>query len=219
MKRVNKCGKSLLLFVLAAARLLGLCACGRKTESTAEPQTEGTPAPAESTAAQSSAQVSSTDYGTPAESSSGSEDAREEDPWAEGYYYDEALTAALWERFATADTNDTDGTDRGRTMTQDFLEELDRRARAWLWDGISDRDTEHAMLALSFRFPNDPPDTMRGLKSVKAGIYSFAGTDPDALAARIRLGNTEACFYLFLRAYYSPAEGRTRIYMINGLVW
>ena len=218
MKRMNKCGKSLLLSVLAAALLLSLCACGRKTESTAEPQTEGTPAPAESMASQSSAQVSSTEHSAAAESPSGSEDAPEEDPWAEGYYYDEALTAALWERFATADTNDA-GSGPGRTMTQDFLEELDRRARAWLWDGISDRDTEHAMLALSFRFPNDPPDTVRGLKSVKAGIYSFAGTDPDSLAARIRLGNTEACFYLFLRAYYSPAEGRTRIYMINGLVW
>ena len=43
--------------------------------------------------------------------------------------------------------------------------------------------------------------------------------DPDSLAARIRLGNTEACFYLFLRAYYSASEDRTRIYMINGLVW
>ncbi|MBQ6294039.1 MAG: hypothetical protein IJK77_09345 [Lachnospiraceae bacterium] len=218
MKRTNKYGKTLLMSVLAAAVLISLCTCGRKTESTAEPSTDQTAAPAESTAMQPSAQESSFAHSTPVESPSGSEDAPEEDPWAEGYYYDEALTDALWERFATADTNDA-GSDPGCTMTQDFLEELDRRAHAWLYDGISDRDTENAMLALTFRFPNDPPETARDLKSVKAGVYSFNGTDPDGLAARIRLGNTEACFYLFLRAYYSPADGRTRIYMINGLVW
>ena len=104
-------------------------------------------------------------------------------------------------------------------MTRDFLEELNCRANAWLYEGVSDRETENAMLALSFRFPGDAPDTAHGLKSVRAGIYSFGGADPDGLAARIRLGNTEACFYLFLRAYYSEAEDRTRIYMINGLVW
>ena len=218
MKRRNKCEKHFLSAVLAAVLLMSLCACGRKTESTAEPSTDRTAAPAESTAMQPSAQPGSTEHSTPAESPSGTEAAPEEDPWAEGYFYDEALTIALWERFATADTNDA-GSDPGCTMTQDFLGELDRRANAWLWDGISDRDTENAMLALTFRFPNDPPETERGLKSVKAGVYSFNGNDADGLAARIRLGNTEACFYLFLRAYYSPADGRTRIYMINGLVW
>ena len=219
MKRMNKCQKYYLPAVFTAVILMSLCACGRKTESTAEAQTEETPAPAESTTLQPSAQDSSPAHSTPMENSSGAEDAPEEDPWAEGYYFDEALTAALWERFATENTNDTDESNLGCTMTQDFLDELDRRAHAWLWDGISDRDTEHAMLALSFRFPNDSPETARGLKSVKAGVYSFNGSEPDSLAARIRLGNTEACFYLFLRAYYSPADGRTRIYMINGLVW
>ena len=104
-------------------------------------------------------------------------------------------------------------------MTRDYLEELNRRACAWLYDGVSDRETENAMLALSFRFPDDAPNAARGMKSVRAGIYSFGGANPDGLAARIRLGNTEACFYLFLRAYYSETEDRTRIYMINGLVW
>ncbi len=219
MKRLNKCGKCLLTAALAAAVLISLCACGRKTESTAEPPTDQTPAPAESTILQPSVQAGSAAHSTPADNPSGTEDAPEEDPWAEGYFYDEALTAALWERFATENTNETDESRPGCTMTQDFLEELDCRAHAWLWDGISDRDTENAMLAFTFRFPNDPPETEHGLKSVKAGVYSFIGNDPDGLAARIRLGNTEACFYLFLRAYYSPADGRTRIYMINGLVW
>lgn len=218
MNTPNRRGK--MLWVTAfLALLLALAACGRKEPGTSTDTAEETTVPpAESTVPRTTSGESSAAAGT-AVSGSSAEDAPEEDPWAEGYYYDEALTAALWERFATENTNDTDESRPACTMTRDFLEELDSRAHAWLYDGISDRDTEHAMLALSFRFPNDAPDTERGMKSVRAGIYSFQGSDPDGLAARIRLGNTEACFYLFLRAYYSPSEDRTRIYMINGLVW
>ena len=207
------------MLIALAALLLALSACGKKGQETGTDTAEETSAkPTESAVPQTTSAESSAAAGTAVPGSS-AEDAPEEAPWAEGYFYDEALSAALWERFATENTNDTDENHPACTMTRDFLEELDRRAHAWLYDGISDRDTEQAMLSLSFRFPNDAPDTERGMKSVRAGIYSFKGADPDALAERIRLGNTEACFYLFLRAYYSPAEDRTRIYMINGLVW
>lgn len=194
-----------------------LCACGRKEESTEE-NTEATSAvmtvPTESgSETQQPSSKASLETPDPAA------EAPEEDPWAEGYFYDAALSAALWECFATDNTNNTDRTDPSRTMSEDFLAELDRRAAAWLWEGISDGETEHAMLALSFRYPDDPPGTERGMKSVKASVYSLKGRDPDGLAARIRLGNTEACFYLFLRAYYSPNDDRTRVYMINGLIW
>ena len=219
MKRRDIRRNNLSSAVLAAAVLLVLCACGRKQESTAEPGTETeTAAAAQTTAPETAAEISSA---APSSESITADvaDPPEEDPWAEGYYFDEDLTAALWERFSTENTNDTGGGRLSPTMTRDYLEELNRRACAWLYDGVSDRETENAMLALSFRFPDDAPDAARGMKSVRAGIYSFGGADPDGLAARIRLGNTEACFYLFLRAYYSETEDRTRIYMINGLVW
>lgn len=202
-------------FILMAALIFG--ACGRRKESTAEsPETTSsiTTAPTES-----EAETQQPSPQTPSGTQDPSAEVPEEDPWAEGYFYDEALSAALWERFATDNTNNTDRKDPSCTMSEDFLEELERRAQAWLYDGISDADTEHAMLALSFRFADDPPDASRGMKTVKAAVYGLKGNDPDGLAARIRLGNTEACFYLFLRAYYSPAEDRTRVYMINGLVW
>ncbi len=219
MKSRNTRRNDLPIAVLAAAVLMALCACGKRQESTAAPGTETETAAAEkSTAAETVPERSSAapfSEGSTADAA----DTPEEDPWAEGYYFDEALTATLWENFATENTNDTGGGRLSPTMTRDFLEELDRRANAWLYDGVSDRETENAMLALSFRFPDDAPGTAHGLKSVRAGIYSFSGADPDGLAARIRLGNTEACFYLFLRAYYSETEERTRIYMINGLVW
>ena len=218
MNTPNRRGKMLLITALTAL-LLVLAACGRKEQETSTDTAEATLTPqTESTVPQITSGESSAAVGTAVPDSS-TENVPEEDPWAEGYFYDEALTAALWKRFATENTNDTDESRPTCTMTRDFLEELDSRAHAWLYDGISDSDTEHAMLALSFRFPGDAPDTERGMKSVRAGIYSFQGSDPDSLAARVRLGNTEACFYLFLRAYYSPAEDRTRIYMINGLVW
>lgn len=218
MKEKNRKRKYLWITALAAV-LLASCACGRKQESTEEQVTEPeTVTAAKSTAAETGEEISSA---VPSLESSIPEtaDPPEEDPWAEGYYFDEVLTAALWKQFATENTNDTEGSRLSPTMTRDFLEELNCRANAWLYEGVSDRETENAMLALSFRFPGDAPDTAHGLKSVRAGIYSFGGADPDGHAARIRLGNTEACFYLFLRAYYSEAEDRTRIYMINGLVW
>ena len=217
MKNKNKNRKILLTFGLAAGILFALCACGKKQESTADPGTGTQPETAkEATASAPYAEASSA--AIPTESRTAA-DASEEDPWAEGYYFDEALTAALWQRFTVENTNETGGSGKPPVMTRDFLEELDRRAGLWLYDGISDEETERAMLALSFRFPDDVPGTERGLKSVKAGVYSLGGRDPDGLAARIRLGNTEACFYLFLRAYYSPEEDRSRVYMINGLVW
>lgn len=205
--------------VCAAALAALACACGKKEESTPEgaetvlssEMTEPAP-PSTRSGGQEASQES------PASSDPAGE-APEEDPWAEGYYYDAALSEALWERFATENTNNTDRDDPACAMSGDFLEELNRRAGRWLWEGVSDGDTEHAMLALSFRFPDDPPDFSRGMRSVKAGVYALKGREPDGLAARIRLGNTEACFYLFLRVYYSAAEDRTRVYMVNGLVW
>lgn len=211
-------GKRYAAGLLAALMIAALCACGRKDQET-DGKTDAAPSAPESESSATSFPAPESTAEVSNEGSSASGEGPEEDPWAEGYYYDEALTRELWERFATENTNDTDESRLTCTMTQDFLDELDRRAGLWLYEGISDRETEQAMRALSFRFPRDAPETERGLKSVRAGIYSFAGRDPDGLAARVRLGNTEACFYLFLRAYYSPAEERTRIYMINGLVW
>ena len=213
--------KKIISIAIALLPLLIFCACGKS----GKPEESGTSAAlteTEGEAASSSAAEMLPQQSSQSGASAGSEEPGErpeEDPWAEGYYYDEELSRALWDLFATENTNDTDESRISCTMTQDFLEELNRRAHAWLYDGLTDSETEHAMLALSFRFPKDPPDTQRGMKSAKAGIYSLKGRDPGTLAARIRLGNTEACFYLFLRAYYSPAEERTRVYMINGLVW
>ena len=207
----------IILPALLAASIL--CACGRMKESTEEerhlPETSGIESsalPAGSDLPESSA--------VPETASSGEEGEQpEEDPWAESYYYDEALSAAVREVFTVDNTNNTDEEDPFCSMTEDFLEELDRRAALWLYEGVSDRETEQAMRALSFRFPGDKPEITRGMQSVRAGVYSLKGRDAESLAARIRLGNPEACFYLFLRAYYNAAEDRTRIYMINGLVW
>ena len=143
----------------------------------------------------------------------------EEDPWAEGYFYDEALTAGLWALFATENTNNTGAGSPDRSMTKDFLALLDGIAEKWLYEGTPDSEAEQEMKALSFRFPTDLPETQRGIKSVKAAVYGLSGNDPEQLKARILLGNSEACFYLYLRAYYSPELDRCRVYMVNGLVW
>ena len=218
MKRKNKGRNDLAMAVLAMALLFCLCACGRRPESHTDTDAAGeTETAVPSAAAETGTHPAASSAEEPAESSSAG--TAEEDPWAEGYFLDEALTAALRQRFATENTNDTDESHPSRTMTEDFLAELDRRAGLWLYEGVPDRETEQAMLALSFRFPGEAQDAEHGLKSVRAGVYGFKGNDPDALAARIRLGNAEPCFYLFLRAYYSETEDRSRIYMINGLVW
>ena len=146
-------------------------------------------------------------------------DGPEEDPWAEGYFYDEELTAALFAAFAVENTNNTDISSPARSVTAELLQQLNEAALAWFYDGVSDRETEEAMKQFSGRFPDDPPGTARRMQSVKAAVYRLNGSDPEMLRARILLGNTEACFYLFLRAYYSEAENRTRVYMINGLIW
>lgn len=104
-------------------------------------------------------------------------------------------------------------------MTGDFLLLLDAMAEKWLYEGTPDSEAEEEMMALSFRFPEDPPEIQRGLKSVKAAVYGLSGSDPEQLKSRILLGNSEACFYLYLRVYSAPGPGRCRVYMVNGLVW
>ena len=220
--------KTCLLLFLALS--LTLSACGHASESSAEMpgSTGGGAGTAESgretLASDPHGQEDPTGEspretlpGTTAKENDG--DDPEEDPWAEGYYFDEELTAALWERFATDYTNNTDMGSPSRTMTEEFLGQLDEMSKTWLYHGASDSDTEKAMLDMHFQLPDDPAGLERGLQSVKAAIYSLRGNDPDTLQARILLGNTEPTFYLFMRAYYSEAEEKTRVYMINGLVW
>ena len=130
-----------------------------------------------------------------------------------------ALTEALRAAFATENTNNTDESSLSRTMTEEHLWQLNETAQTWLYENISDSEAEELLMLKTFHFSDDAPGTERGMRTAKAAVYLLRGNDPETLHSRILLGNTEPCFYLFLRAYYSEAENRTRVYMINGLVW
>ena len=212
--------KRLILLSLSLLIFWG-CACGRnQSVSSSESAPETPPSSSESreTLAPASPEAAPSASVSLAESREEAE-LPEEDPWAEGYYYDEALTKELYQGFASVNTNNTDNGDPNRCMTGKYLEELNGVAEAWLYGGMSDSEAETALKLASFRFDDDPAETERGMRTAKAGVYSLKGNDPETLAERIRLGNSEACFYLFLRAYFNETEERTRVYMINGLIW
>ncbi len=208
--------KGMISLCLLLSAVLLCCACGKKADESRQTTEEQSSFQRSTEHEESGSKMPEEGGSVPA---SPAEDAPEEDPWAEGYFYDEALTEALWKAFATENTNNTEESSPSRTMTRDFLEKLNAEAAKWLYEGIPDEEAEQKLLAMSFRFPSDPADTARGLRSVRAAVYGLKGRDAETLSARILLGNTEPCFYLFLRAYYAPDQDRVRVYMINGLLW
>ena len=213
--------KSIKGWTVAVILLLCICACGRKKEESV-PETATVPGTAQESEHESTA--ASAPQPSPAPSSVESRETEaagkpEEDPCAEGYFYDEALSKALFDSFATANTNNTGEADPERIMTKAYLDQLNETAGKWLYNSLSDREAETALQQFAFRFQDDPPEAEHRLRTVRAAVYWLRGNDPATLADRIRLGNPEACFYLFLRAYYSETENRTRVYMINGLIW
>ena len=189
--------KGMISLCLLLSAVLLCCACGKRADESRQTTEEQSSFQRSTEHEESGSKMPEEGGSVPA---SPAEDAPEEDPWAEGYFYDEDLTEALWKAFATENTNNTEESSPSRTMTRDFLEKLNAEA-------------------MSFRFPSDPADTARGLRSVRAAVYGLKGRDAETLSARILLGNTEPCFYLFLRAYYAPDQDRVRVYMVNGLVW
>ncbi len=196
--------------------------CGKaEKSSTEEPESIAPPVSSEesSTAPQPSSSEPLSSAASSGSDETSAPEGPEEDPRAEGYFYDEALTEALWAAFATENTNNTDESSLSRTMTEEQLWQLNETALTWLYENVSDSEAEELLRMKSFHFSDDAPGTERSMRTAKAAVYLLRGNDPETLHSRILLGNTEPCFYLFLRAYYSETENRTRVYMINGLLW
>ena len=224
MNKKRRGGFCLRSAALLAAFLLGACVTGcGKAEPGSPEETESSMPPASAAESSAAAQTYASEAPSSPAPSGSSETAApegpEEDPRAEGYFYDEALTEALRAAFATENTNNTDESSLSRTMTEEHLWQLNETAQTWLYENISDSEAEELLMLKTFHFSDDAPGTERGMRTAKATVYLLRGNDPKTLHSRILLGNTEPCFYLFLRAYYSEAENRTRVYMINGLVW
>ncbi len=224
MNKKRRGGFCLRSAALLAAFLLGACVtgCGKaEPGSPEEPESsvESAVTAVSSTAAQTSASEAPSAAASSAAGGIDIPEGPEEDPRAEGYFYDEALTEALRAAFVTENTNNTDESSLSRTMTEEHLWQLNETAQTWLYENISDSEAEELLMLKTFHFSDDTPGTERGMRTAKAAVYLLRGNDPETLHSRILLGNTEPCFYLFLRAYYSEAENRTRVYMINGLVW
>ncbi len=141
------------------------------------------------------------------------------DPQAEGYYYDAALTELLIAYFTDGMTNVTDPADPHRSLSASHKSKLDDLAEKWRLGELSDEAAKEKMEQLSFRWPDESSKAEHSLAQSAVNVYRCSGRDPLMLRNRIRLSNTAARHYLYLRVYYSTEEDRCRVYMINGMIF
>ena len=198
MKSKNKYRKILLIFGLAAGILFTLCACGKKQESTADPGTGTQPETAkEATASAPYAEASSA--AIPTESRTAA-DASEEDPWAEGYYFDEALTAALWQRFAVENTNETGGSGKTKALWHGMKQTLD--ACGVQYKAYLSRDGAHAgKLAARISKIEDDSDIRLIVVGGDGTITYTAGSDTFAGSLEVTQGTFKVdCKFMNVKA-------------------
>lgn len=141
------------------------------------------------------------------------------DPQAEGYYFDAELTEILTAYFTDGMTNVTDPADPHRSLSASHKRKLDELAEKWRLGELGDEAAKEKMEQLSFRWPDESSKAEHSLAQSAVNVYRCSGCDPLMLRNRIRLSNTAARHYLYLRVYYSEEEDRCRIYMINGMIF